>query len=87
MCYLQKEEIQRKFSHKYTPQQNSVVERKNMTIVEAYRVMLEEKHMPKVYCVEAFRKVVYLLNRGATRKAQACHFGRKPKFGTLMGPR
>ena len=59
-CYLWNEGIQRKFSCRYTPEQNGVTERKNRTIEEAARAMLEEKHMPKFYWAEAVRTIVYL---------------------------
>ena len=39
---------------------NSVAERKNWSIVEAARAMLEEKSMPKFYWAEAIRTVVYI---------------------------
>jgi hypothetical protein len=41
--------IQREFSFRYTPEQNDVAERKNRSIVEAARRMLEEKSLPKFY--------------------------------------
>ena len=59
--YLQKEGIRRKFSCRYTPEQNGVAERKNRTI-EAARAMLEERHMPKFYWAESVRTAVYQQN-------------------------
>ena len=49
LSYLQKEGIQREFSCRYTPQQNSVAETKDQTIEKVARAMLEEKHLPKFY--------------------------------------
>jgi transposase InsO family protein len=40
--YLDKEGIKHEFSAPYTPQQNGVVERKNMTLIEMARIMLDE---------------------------------------------
>jgi transposase InsO family protein len=40
--YLDKEDIKHEFSAPYTPQQNGVVERKNMTLIEMARIMLDE---------------------------------------------
>ena len=47
--YLRKEGIQREFSYRHTPQQNSVAERKNRHIVEVARAMMNEKNLPKWY--------------------------------------
>ena len=42
--------IQQELSCRYTSEQNDVVaERKNWSIMEVARVMLEEKHMLKFY--------------------------------------
>jgi hypothetical protein len=40
--YLDKEGIKHEFSSLYTPQQNGVVKRKNMTLIEMARTMLDE---------------------------------------------
>ena len=37
------------FSCRYTPEQNGMDERKNRSVVEAARAMLEEKSLPKFY--------------------------------------
>ena len=47
--YLQQMGILREFSCRYTPEQNGVAERKNRSVVEAAREMLEEKSLPKFY--------------------------------------
>ena len=60
LSYLQKDGIRREFSCRYTPQLNGVAKRKNRTIEEAARAMLEEKHMVKFYSAEAVRTPVYL---------------------------
>ena len=52
--------IRHEFSCRYTPEQNGVAERKNRTIVEAARAMLEEKSLPKFYWAEVFRTAVYI---------------------------
>jgi hypothetical protein len=41
--------IRREFSCIYTPEQHSMAERKNRSIVEAAWAMLEEKSLPKFY--------------------------------------
>ena len=40
--FLDEEGIKHEFSAPYTPQQNGVVERKNRTLIEAARTMLDE---------------------------------------------
>jgi transposase InsO family protein len=40
--FLDEEGIKHEFSSPYTPQQNSVVERKNRTLMDMARTMLEE---------------------------------------------
>ena len=52
--------IRREFSCRYTPEQNGVAERKNRTIVEAARAMLEEKSLPKFYLAETVRTAGYI---------------------------
>ena len=58
--YLQQMGIQRKFSCRYMAEQNGVAERKNRSILEAGRAMLEEKSFPKFYWAEAVRTAVYI---------------------------
>lgn len=50
-----------------TPQQNSVAERKNRTIVEMARSMLKGKGLPNLYWAEAVNTAVYILNRSPTK--------------------
>ena len=56
--------VKRQFSSPKNPQQNDVVERKNRTIQEAAKTMLNEAKLPDVYWREAIYTVVYILNRG-----------------------
>jgi transposase InsO family protein len=44
--FLSEEGIKHEFSVPYTPQQNGVVERKNRTLIEAARTMLDEYKTP-----------------------------------------
>jgi transposase InsO family protein len=48
--HLEKEGIKHEFSAPYTPQQNGVVERKNMTLINMARTMLEEYKTPEQFC-------------------------------------
>ncbi|BBH00217.1 multidrug resistance-associated protein 9 [Prunus dulcis] len=59
--------IQRQFSMAYTPQQNGVVERKNRTVVEMAKAMLQEKDLPYYLWAEAVHTAVYILNRCPTK--------------------
>jgi hypothetical protein len=45
------------------PEQDGVANRKNRSMVEAARAMLEEKSMPMSYWAEAVRTAVYIQNR------------------------
>ncbi|GKB08670.1 retrovirus-related pol polyprotein from transposon TNT 1-94 [Tanacetum coccineum] len=55
--------IRRFLTAPYPPQQNGVVERKNITILNMVRSMLKSKKMPKEFWAEAVDCAVYLLNR------------------------
>ena len=66
------------------PEQNDVTERKNLSVVEEERAMLEEKSMPKFYWAEAVRTAVYIQNRiGEKVFAHELYFGRKPNLQHL----
>ena len=56
--------IKRQFSVAKTPQQNDVVERKNRTVQEAARIMLNQTKMSDSFWKEAVYTVVYILNIG-----------------------
>lgn len=47
--YCEKHGIKRQYSSPRTPQQNGVVERKNRTVKEMVRTMLNEDNLPNVY--------------------------------------
>ena len=55
--------IEHQFSCPRTPQQNGVVERKNRTIQEMARTMLNEKTLPQYFWAEAVNTACYVLNR------------------------
>ncbi|KAH9671187.1 Integrase catalytic domain-containing protein [Citrus sinensis] len=54
--------IEHQFSSPRTPQQNGVVERKNRSIQEIARIMLNENSLPKYFCAEAVNTACYVLN-------------------------
>ena len=51
--FLEEEGIKHEFSAPYTPQQNGVVERKNMTLIDMARTMLGEFKTPECFWSEA----------------------------------
>ncbi|KAH9686293.1 Integrase catalytic domain-containing protein [Citrus sinensis] len=55
--------IGHQFSSPRTPQQNGVVERKNRSIQEMARTMLNENALPKYFWAEAVNTTCYVLNR------------------------
>lgn len=63
----EKSGIKRELTAPYSPQQNGVVERRNRTIMEMARAMMQEKQMPKSYWAEASHTAVYVLNRTITK--------------------
>ena len=59
--------IKKELTVRHTPQQNGVAERKNKTIVEMARSMLQHKNLPKNLWAEAISTTVYILNRSPTK--------------------
>ena len=58
------------FSAPRTPQQNGVVERKNRTLIEATRTMLEESKVPTYFWAEAINTACYTQNISIVNQAQ-----------------
>ena len=61
--FLDDEGIKHEFSVSYTPQQNGVVNRKNQTLIEAARAMLDEYKTPTNYWAEAVSTTCHAINR------------------------
>jgi transposase InsO family protein len=61
--FLEEESIMHEFSSPYTPQQNSVVERKNRTLMDMTRTMLEKYKTSDQIWVEAINTACYSINR------------------------
>jgi hypothetical protein len=60
--YLEEEGIKHEFSAPYTPQQNGVVERKNMTLIDMARTMLGEFKTPERFWSEAVNTACHAIN-------------------------
>ena len=61
--YLKDLGIQRKYSCRSTSQQNGIAKRKNMSIKEVARAMLNEKKMLDYFWVEVVATTLYIMNR------------------------
>jgi hypothetical protein len=60
--FLEEEGIKHEFSSPYTPQQNGVVERKNRTLLDMARTMLDEYKTPNRFWAEAINTACYSIN-------------------------
>jgi transposase InsO family protein len=61
--FLKEEGIKHEFSSPYTPQQNGVVERKNRTLLDMARTMLDEYKTLDRFWAEALNTACYSINR------------------------
>jgi hypothetical protein len=61
--FLDEEGIKYELSAPYTPQQNGIVERKNRTLIEATRIMLDEYKTPNSFWAEAINTACHAANR------------------------
>jgi transposase InsO family protein len=60
--FLDEEGIGHEFSVPYTPQQNGIVERKNRTLIEAARTMLDEYKISDQFWAEAINMACHAIN-------------------------
>ena len=80
--------IKHNFSAPRTPQQNGVVERKNRSLEEMARTMLNESKIPKHFWADAVNTACYVLNRAFLRPLigktpYELYVGRKPNLSHL----
>jgi hypothetical protein len=61
--FLEEEGIKHEFSSPYTPKENGVVERKNRTLLDMARTMLDEYKTPDRFWAEAINTACYSINR------------------------
>lgn len=65
--YLAAHSIRREYTAPYTPEQNSVAERENRTVMEGVRSCLHHARINLRFWAEAVQYLVYTLNRTGTR--------------------
>jgi len=80
--FCEKHGIKHSFSAPRTPQQNGVVERKNRSLEELARTMLNENSLPKYFWADAVKTSCYVLNKVLIRPT----FKKKP-YELLKGRR
>jgi len=61
--FCEKHGIIYEFSYARTPQQNGVVERKNISLQEMVRIMIHENNLAKYFWAEAINTTCYVQNR------------------------
>jgi transposase InsO family protein len=61
--FLDEEGIKHEFSTPYTPQQNSIVERKNRTPIDMARTMLDEYKTSDLFWCEVVNTACHAINR------------------------
>ncbi|KAG7576575.1 Ribonuclease H-like superfamily [Arabidopsis thaliana x Arabidopsis arenosa] len=86
--FCEREGIHHELTTAYTPEQNSVAERKNRTVVEMARSMLKQKNLPNQFWAESVKTAVYLLNISPTKAVlnktpYEAWCGRKPAVSHL----
>nr|GEW08278.1 hypothetical protein [Tanacetum cinerariifolium] len=67
--FCSQKEIKREFSNARTPLQNGVAERRNRTLIEAARTMLDDAKLPVTFWAEAVNTAGYIQNRVLVNKS------------------
>jgi hypothetical protein len=78
--FLDEEGIKHEFSAPYTPQQNGVVERKNKTLIEMARTMLDEYKTQDIFWAKAINTACHAINRLYLHK-----FHKKTSYELITG--
>ena len=66
-AFLAERGIKHQCTVPYTPQQNGVAERKNMSLMEMARCMVKSQFLPHAFWLEAVMCATYVLNRCPTK--------------------
>jgi len=87
-CFCNKNDIKHNFSAPRTPQQNGVVERKNRSLEELARTLLNDSKLPKYFWADAVNTTCYVLNHALVRPIlkktpYELYKGRKPNISHL----
>ena len=80
-----KKGIEHQLTTSYTPQQNGMIGRKNITLMEMTRCLLHDKRLTKNLWAKATNTTVFLLNKLPTKALQQktpfkAWYGYKPKL-------
>ena len=78
--FLEEEGIKHEFSTPYTPQQNGVVDRKNHTLIDMARTMLDEYKTSDIFWCDAVNTACHAINRPYLYKKL-----KKTSYGHLTG--
>jgi transposase InsO family protein len=70
VSYCKQDGIKRQFTTRYTPQHNGVVERKNQTIMNMAKSMLQTKNLSNEYRGEAAACSISILNLSPTNSVK-----------------
>ena len=85
--YLKKQGIEFQCTVAHAPQQNGIAERKNRSLVETARTMLDDAKVPKCWGAEAANTANYIQNRVVSQATSGIPyemmFGETPKFEDL----
>ena len=82
--FCEENDIRRELTTPYTPKQNGVAERKNRTVMEMARSMLQARGLTKQFWAEAIATSVYLLNLSPMNKTPyEAWYKRKPNISYL----
>jgi transposase InsO family protein len=86
--FLEEEGVKHEFSSPYTPQQNDVMERKNRTLLDMARTMLDEYKTLNRFWAEAINTACYSINRLylhriLKKKSYELLTGKRPMFHIL----
>ncbi|GJS14883.1 putative ribonuclease H-like domain-containing protein [Tanacetum coccineum] len=86
--FSERKRIKREFSVARTPKQNGLAERKNRTLIEAARTMLDDSKLPTTFWAEAVYTACYVQNRVLVIKPHnktpyELFLGRKPALSFM----
>ena len=86
--FLRNEDIRRRLSVPYTPEQNGIAERKNRTLTEMAQCMFIQAHLSHGFWTEAVSTANYIRNRCTTKRLEEkspfeMWYGRRPDISHL----